>query len=283
MDHDYYGTHELVIRCSIWLPVTSKGAYMVIIYLLVFLCKLCCSVASVLSCLCCSSPLFLNLWFKSAGCSLCTFILLLGWDLCLSLHSSALWYNRIQSLWQELTTNLKKNLDDFKGHVFSSPIQYSLFEYLVAFCCADMLFFFEEYMLDFMHTPVLAIYLCSLELHFPYDCTSKGQNLGVPIWNVTILDQPCMLLLVVTMVIRFNMLLSFLVCNINWLWNSNCSVLAKIQILWINWFLDDGICAGGAMWSLQWLMMVMVPNNNQYWPSSWQLIPSTKIFLRCIM
>ena len=110
MDHDYYGTHELVIRCSIWLPVTSKGAYMVIIYLLVFLCKLCCSVASVLSCLCCSSPLFLNLWFKSAGCSLCTFILLLGWDLCLSLHSSALWYNRIRYLGQELTTNLKKNL-----------------------------------------------------------------------------------------------------------------------------------------------------------------------------
>jgi len=37
-------------------------------------------------------------------------------------------------------------------------------------------------MLDFMHTPVLAIYLCTtLELHFPYDCTSKGQNLGVPI------------------------------------------------------------------------------------------------------
>ena len=69
---------------------------------------------------------------------------------------------------------------------------------------------------------------------------------------------------------------TFLVCNINLLSNSNCSVLAKIQILWINWFLDAGICAAGAM-CLQWLM-VMVPNNNQYWTSSWQL-PSTKIFL----
>jgi len=135
---------------------------MVIIYLLVFLCKLCFSVASVLSCLCCSSPLFLNLWFKSAGCLLCTFILLLGWDLCLSLHSSALLdIAGYCLLGRSLPLTSKRIFDDFKGRVFSSPIQYSLFEYLVAFCCADMLFFFEEYMLDIMHTPVLAIYLCT--------------------------------------------------------------------------------------------------------------------------
>jgi len=32
--------------------------------------------------------------------------------------------------------------------------------------------------------------------------------------------------------------------NTNWLSNSNCSVLAKSQILRINWFFDAGMCAG---------------------------------------
>ena len=103
---------------------------MVIIYLLVFLCKLCFSVASVLSCLCCSSPLFLNLWFKSAGCSLCTFILLLGWDLCLSLHSSALLdIAGYCLLGRSLPLTSKRIFDDFKGRVKISKGAFSQVPY----------------------------------------------------------------------------------------------------------------------------------------------------------